>query len=357
MIPGRVRHPPRPALWLLLASLLCLGSLACRGSEEATSVPSATAELRSIERIVVATGTIEPEGEVAVRPRIPGIVEQILVEPGDAVRKGQVLVEIERELIEARVAEARAGVEAAQVRAHYAEIAMRRAAELQSQGASSDSQNDEARANYETAIALRAQARAALETLSVRLRHASVRAPADGYVLDVPVEIGAAVSPVTAVTGGTVLLTLAATDRLYLKGSVDENEIARIALDQPARIRTEAYGDRTFEGHVREIAPVGKRIQNVTYFEVEIEVTDPGRALLRPRMSGDAEIVAETIAEALVVPETALRYAGEDIYVDVLGQGPEQTAPERHDVEIGVVDDDLVQILSGLRVGDRVSLQ
>jgi len=348
----------QPAARFALALLILSG---CSGAGEQQALPTATAELRGIERIVVATGTVEPEGEVEVRPRIAGIVEKILVEPGDQVSEGQILVEIERELIEARVAEARARVQAAEVRVRYAGIEVERATKLQRQGASSDSAHDEARSFHETAIAMLAQSRAGLETLAVQLRHASVRAPSAGRVLDVPIEIGAAVSPVTSVTGGTVLLSLAATDRLHLEGSVDENEIAKVALDQSARIRTEAYGGRVFEGRVRKIAPVGKRIQNVTYFEVEIEITDEERHLLKPRMSGDADIVTETISEALVVPETALRYAGDQIYVDVVSADPSpeesEQSGERKDVEIGVVDGDLVQILSGLEAGERVSLQ
>ena len=118
-------------------------------------------------------------------------------------------------------------------------------------------------------------------------------------MLDVPVEEGSAVSPVTAVTGGTLLLSLAATSTLHLEGLVDENEVARVAVGQPARIRTEAFGERAFAGRVRKISPVGQRIQNVTYFEVEVEVTDADGAALRPRMSGDAEIVTEVVEDAL----------------------------------------------------------
>ena len=73
-------------------------------------------------------------------------------------------------------------------------------------------------------------------------------------------------------------------------------------------------------------------------------------------MSGDAEIITETIDDALVIPETALRYAGEDIYVNVVAEEPGQTE-ERRNVEIGIVDGDRVQILGGLSAGEKVSLQ
>jgi HlyD family secretion protein len=156
------------------------------------------------------------------------------------------------------------------------------------------------------------------------------------------------------VTGGTLLLSLAATETLHLKGLVDENEVARIALEQPARIRTEAFPERVFQGRVRKIAPLGERVQNVTYFEVEIEVTDPDAGVLRPRMSGDADIVTEVVEDAIVIPETALRYRGDEIFV----QSPNSSAGvEERRVRIGIVDGKRVQILEGLAAGDPVVLQ
>jgi HlyD family secretion protein len=301
---------------------------------------------------VVATGTIEPKREVEVRSRIAGIIEEIDVEEGDNVEKGQVLIEIEKELVEAQVREARAAVEAARVEQRFAKIELERLAELQRRRAVSDSDRDAANARHEQALTQVERAAAALDFLEVQLRYATVRAPLAGRV----VEEGSAVSPVTAVTGGTVLLRIAGTDRLHLEGLVDENEIARVAVGQPARIRTEAFGDRTFQAKVRDIAPVGKRIQNVTYFELEIEVTDEDAQVLRPRMSADAEIVTGVVEDAVYVPETALRYEGERIYVETVAGGAEDGVG-RSDVELGVVDGDKVQILSGLEPGQKVLLQ
>jgi HlyD family secretion protein len=181
-----------------------------------------------------------------------------------------------------------------------------------------------------------------------------VTSPLAGRVLDVPVEEGSAVSPVTAVTGGTLLLSLAATATLHLEGLVDENEVARVAAGQPARLRTEAFGEQSFSGRVRKISPVGQRIQNVTYFEVEVEVTDVASPQLRPRMSGDAEIVTEVVHDALLLPETALRYRGEQVYVEAKN-GDGVFAPR--DVRIGIVDGSRVQVADGLAEGDEVALR
>ncbi|MCI0548216.1 MAG: efflux RND transporter periplasmic adaptor subunit, partial [Candidatus Rokubacteria bacterium] len=208
----------------------------------------------------------------------------------------------------------------------------------------------------ERAEAALARADANLQTLSTQLSYATVVSPAAGRILDVPVEEGSAVSPVTAVTGGTLLLSLAGTSALHLEGLVDENEISRVALGQRARVRTEAFGERSFTGVVTKIAPVGQRIQNVTYFEVEVEIEDTDGRLLRPRMSGDAEIVTEVVSDALIVPETALHYRGDEIYVHSVSGSRAGRAGERP-VEVGILDGSAVQVLRGLEEGEEVLLQ
>jgi RND family efflux transporter MFP subunit len=334
----------------LLALLL---ALAC-GGDAAPPAVTAKVERGRIERVVVATGTIEPAREVEVRPRIPGIVERIHVEPGDPVVEGQLLVEIDRELLASQADEAEAEFSEAQVALRYAGIELQRAEQLVKQGAQSAQHLDEVRSRQEAAAARVAAAKAKRDTLATQLGYTRVSSPLAGRVLDVPVEEGSAVSPVTAVTGGTLLLSLAATSTLHLEGLVDENEVVRVAVDQPARLRTEAFGERTFEGRVRKISPVGQRIQNVTYFEVEVDVTDANAQLLRPRMSGDAEIVTEVVEDALLVPEAALRYRGEQVYVEAR-DGAAGFAPR--DVRIGIVDGSRVQVAEGLVEGDEVTLR
>ena len=344
-----------PHRYAFLLSLLLVPMPGC-GSEEVTIGSTARVERADIERIVVATGTIEPDREVHVRPRIPGIIEKIHVEAGDLVEEGQPLVEIERELLASQVREAEAALQEAGVEFRFAKIGVDRADQLQKSGATSTQKQDDARARYERARALVARARAKLDTLTTQLSYATVVSPLAGRVLDVFIEEGTAVSPVTAVTGGTLLLSLAGTDVLHLEGLVDENEVARIAVGLPTRVRTEAFGDQVFNGRVSKIAPIGKRIQNVTYFEVEIEIDDDGADALRARMSGDAEIIAETVEGALVVPETALRYAGETIFVDTVLRASEP-AVEAVEVTIGIVDGSQVQITSGPEEGTEVLLQ
>jgi RND family efflux transporter MFP subunit len=337
----------------LLALLLVAG---CAREPAPEIGATAQAERGRIERVIVATGTIEPEKEVEVRPRISGIVEHVHVHDGDVVAKDALLLEIDRELIEAQAAEARSRLEQTRVELRYAGLDLDRARALVRSGTVSTQEHERAEARVQSATAAVARDEAAVESLAVQLKYTRVLAPMAGKILDVPVEDGDAVSAVTAVTGGTLLLVIADPEPLHLKGLVDENEVAHVALGQPARIRTEAYPGRTFGGEVRDIAPLGQRQQNVTYFEVEVLVTDPEAGLLRPRMSADADIVTEVIEDALVVPETALVFEGGDVFVERVVRASRPKL-ERQKVDVGVVSSARVQVLKGLEAGDEVRLR
>ena len=167
-----------------------------------------TASEARIERKVVAAGTIEPSREVEIRSRIAGIVKKVHVSRGEPVAAGAPLVEIERELLEARLMEAEANVDAAAVALRFARVALDRTIELHETGSSSDQIRDDATARFEKAQAERARVGAVAKVLSTQLSYSTVRASMDGRVLVAHVEEGSAVSPVTSANGGTLLLTL-----------------------------------------------------------------------------------------------------------------------------------------------------
>ena len=329
---------------------------ACGGREPVDTGPTSRVERARIERIVVATGTIEPENEVEVRSRISGIVEKVLVEAGDHVSRGQPLVEIERELLVAQTAEARARLAGSQAELARAASELRRATKLKDGGTMSASQEEDAVTRQQSASAAVARDRAVLDTLEIQLGYATVVAPMDGTILDVDAKVGSAVASVISVTGGTRLLTIADDRTLHLDGLVDENDVAWTRVGQPARLRSEAYPGRTFAGEVRKIKPLGQRQQNVTYFEVEVLITDPDAGLLRPRMSADADVVSEVVEDALVVPETALLYEGDRIHVERRVPGDEVRF-EPVTVRLGILEAGRAQVLDGLAVDDTVRLK
>src|SRR6185295_11556566 len=117
-------------------------SAACSRTPPVDVGKTATAERARIERLVVATGTIEPEKKVEVRPRISGIIEKVHVDDGDVVDKDALLIEIDRELLEAQAAEARSRLEQSNVELHYATRDLKRAADLAAGGTVSKQEHE-----------------------------------------------------------------------------------------------------------------------------------------------------------------------------------------------------------------------
>jgi HlyD family secretion protein len=317
--------------------------------------PTATVERGPIERIVVASGTIEPEHLVEVRSKVSGIVQRFQVDAGDRVTAGQVVAELDREALEAGVREARAVVHEAEVACDHAGVDLRRKEDLFGRGVESKDVLDRTRADHAGAGARLERARATLDRLEQELAYATITAPIDGVVLERDLNPGAAVASVASVTGGTIVMTIADTTQMHLLGVVDENEIARVRVGMDARIRTETYPDRTFGGRVRKIASMGDRKNNVTSFKVEVTVLE-GIDAMWPRMSADADIVAEVHDNALILPEAALLYKGNDIFVEVLERASRPRLAQRP-VHVGISNHDRVEVVEGLAEGEVVKLQ
>ncbi len=353
---GGVAPRAHRSLAALVGTALLWGIGACQRGATTEIGPTARVERGRIERIVVATGTIEPEKEVEVRSRISGIVDRIRAEVGDEVENNQPLIEIESELLAAQVARARAMLSGSQAELTRARLELRRVLTLRRDGTVPERDQEDAQARHDAAAAAVARDQAELEALLIELGYATVTAPMRGRILDVDVKKGTAVASVASVTGGTRVLTIADDRELHLEGLVDENDIGWVQLGQSARIRTEAFPGKTFDGTVRKIKPLGERQQNVTYSEVEVQVLEPQKSQLRTRMSADADIVTEVVPDALIVPETALLYEGERVYVEKVLSAADQQV-EQKTVRVGIVEKGRAQILDGIAAGDEVRLK
>jgi HlyD family secretion protein len=345
---------------------------------------------------VVATGRIEPVTKVEIKSKANGIIEALRVDVGDRIAPGQVLAELDKETLAARVREARANLQAAEASLRGAEAALQkntieaegpdvefarraftRAKSLFEQRLTPQSGLDEAQSALEVAenrqrsakgqlIVARAkvaeaeanvaQSRAAVERADEELRNATIRAPINGMVLSRDVEIGSPVSSILNMgAAATLVMTLGDIERVFVRGKVDEADIGRVRLGQTARISVETFKDRRFDGKVTQISPIGVEKDNVTTFEVEVSIDNPGNEL-KANMTANAEIVLEEHANSLIIPEAAVIYdADKRAYVEVPAPG-EDSGRARVAVKLGVGSGTKTQVLEGLKAGDRVIL-
>ena len=363
----------------------------------------------TIARSVVATGNVQPiSNRVELMSKASGLVKRIYADVGDKVRKGQVLIELDREQLLAELEEAEATRAAAEAdlkasqaelqrnrilaEGHEVDLARRDVARnqaLHEQGLISSSVFDESKGRLDNAVnlqraaqaelnvteaaiaqkrALITQVQATIGRIRAELNYTRILSPIDGVVLargstrdgaaqSQSLEEGSAVSSIlTMGEGATVVMTLGNMEDVYVRGQVSESDIGLVKVGQPARIRVDAFRDRTFEGEVYKIAPLGAYVEGVTTFEVRVSVDNP-EGLLLANMSANAEIVLEEHVDTQIVPEGALIY---DLQHNGFVEIPDPSVPEgkrRIEIELGICDGAECEVLSGISEGDEVVLQ
>jgi HlyD family secretion protein len=148
-------------------------------------------------------------------------------------------------------------------------------------------------------------------------------------------------------------MTLGDIERVFVRGKVDEADIGRVQIGQRARITTETFRDRAFEGRVTQISPIGVEKDNVTTFEVEVSIDNAAKEL-KANMTSNAEIILEELPNSLLVPESAIVYDPQRrAYVDVV-DAAERTGRRRIPIKVGIGNGTRIQVLDGLKEGDKI---
>jgi HlyD family secretion protein len=385
-----------------LALLILVGGgygvfAALRPNHEIDSSKLTAVERGDLAKVVVATGKIQPLSKVEVKSKASGIVKKLYVDYGDTVKQGQILAELDKIQLEASVRASEANYQAAQAARDSAvaslerskvdaegpdvpflKLNMGRAEQMYTDGVMSKSVVEDAEKNYQMALnkqvsaqrslivaraeiakaeAQVAQAKAALENAEEDLRNSTIVSPIDGLALSRDVNVGDAVSSILVLgSQATLLLTLGDISEVYVQGKVDEADIGKVYLNQPARIVVEAFKDKKFTGKVTKISPLGKEKDNVTTFEVRVSISNP-TGELKANMSANAEVVLEEKKNVLMVQEAALIY-DKDRKASV--ETPDPKAPngrKKIDVKLGISNGVKTEIVSGLTEKQQVVLQ
>jgi len=400
----RTKTKSRRRLWIILAVVVCV--LAGGGIVAAKSIggsaPLDPSQLGSVEtgdiaRSVVATGKVQPITEVEVKSKASGIVTKLDTDINQTVRTGQVLAQLDQAEILDQVAAQKAQLAAAESSARSAAAAVafdkvaaeapdlpmfehgyHRALEMQKDGVVSQQALDDAQQKYFAAVNTRdkavaqiavdsakqrqtesqvQQAQASLNQLEEQLSYTTVTSPIDGVVLSRDVQVGDAVSSILVLgSTATLVMTLGDTHEVYVKGKVDESDIAKVYLGQGARIKVQSFPNKSFAGRVTKIAPLGVEKDNVTTFEVQISIDNPGGEL-KANMTANAEIVLEEHKNVLSVPEQAVIYDKDrnaSVWV------PDAHGKDGHrvvSIKTGISNGSRIEVLSGLKAGDKVVLQ
>jgi len=387
---------------MFLAAALVVGGAAAgfvtlrSASVDIDASTLATVERGTMVRSVVATGKVEPMTKIEIKSKANGIIKALRVNVDSVVTEGDVLVELDKDQLlaqqrgaEANLLAARAALEGAEAQLKknaveaegpdvaFARRAFERAQSLFEQQLIPQASLDDAhsavdvaenkrraaqsqlfvsQARVSEARAQVAQAKAAADRAAEDLANATIRSPIRATVLTRDVEMGSPVSSILNLgANATLVMTLGDIDQVFVRGKVDEADIGRVQLGQPARIRVETFRDTVFNGKVTQISPMGVEKDNVTTFEVRVSIDNPGKQL-KANMTANAEIVLEEHPKSLLLPEVAIVYDGKKhSFVDLVDPGA-KNGRRRVPVTLGVGNGTRIQLLDGVKEGDRVVL-
>ncbi len=363
---------------------------------------------------ISATGVVEPNFQVEVKSKASGEVLKFDYEEGDRVKKGQLLLQLDKSDEIRSVSRAKADLSSATAKLKKAQTALLsqetkykttlRSAQSQVQEAEANLKESEDKlkrqedlfqkkfasqealqaaqtaykVNQENLVQARSSVQAAKDTIhdievkkheidlarvevqrakialaesKERLDETEIFAPISGVLIEKLVEQGQIISSgISNVSGGTTLANLADLSRLFIIADVDETDIGSVQPNQFVRITADAYPGKTFTGKVERISPRGQVENSITIFKVKIEIMGEGKGILKPMMTANVDIISEELKNVLYLPREAIRVEKNKKYAAILVNNK----PEEVLVTTGVRNPIHIQILSGLKAGQEV---
>lgn len=349
-------------LFLPLALLLsACGSSANTATEEERPPVVRAAEVKqtTLTETVPLTGTLtgDAQASISYRGQMPLLVEAVLVEMGDTVEAGQVLVRLDARDIQTQVQQAEAALALhrsqladAQIALEHARSEFERMDQLYREGAIAARDWEQAKVQVDRASvsaqqtlpAQIAQAEAALASARNQLSQAVITAPISGKVASIHVEEGQLAAP------GSPVLDIVNLDEVFVTGSLPASQIARLEVGQPARVTLD-NGAIEVEGRVAAISPAA---DTSGLFPVKVQLLNVQQAP-RPGTYGKADIEVARHEQSIIIPRDALLAGtGKTRTVYVV----EDNVAKEVTIEIGIEAGDEVQVLSGLTAGQFVVL-
>lgn len=353
--PKRRRWP-----WLVLGLVVVGGAAAIYASNQQAEVPAveepvaapvmqinpseiSTIAAQTLQRTVKVTGSLAPKQQTQLASQVSGKVVAVMVRPGDAVREGDVLLQLDTESLRIQLNQQTNTANATRAQLQLAESQLNRTTDLIERGLAASSGIEQAQSSAEALRANLAALEGQVEAATIALQNATLKAPMDGIISE------RNVSPGQTVQQGAVLFTIVDLSEVELNASAPVASSALFAKGQEVAVTVEGLPDQAFKGVVDRINPIALSGTRSIPVYVALQNTDN---LLRGGMFATGQIVVAERPNALAVPKTALHEDAEGFFVLKLVDGK----VERQAIEQGESwnGNRLVEITSGLAEGDVV---
>lgn len=306
----------------------------------------------------VATGSVVPRKEIEIKPVVSGIIDELYVDEGAMVKKGDLIAKIRIIPNMINLNNAKSRVERAKINLKDSKRNYDRQLGLLEKGVIAKADFESYELAYQNSQEELETAEETLELIqdgqikkSGATTNTIVRSTIDGMVLDVPVEIGNQVIEANNFNAGTTIATVADMSDMIFKGKIDETEVGKIHEKMNLILSIGAIDETKFDATLTKIAPKGVEENGAIQFEIEANVNLKASEFIRAGYSANADIVLDRVDSVLVISESLLKFEEDTTYVEV-ETGEQQF--EKRIVETGLSDGIIIEVLSGLSSEDKI---
>lgn len=364
---------------LIIIAVLFGGSLYYlyqKNAEDPVVYETESATTQTIVKKTVATGSIVPKEEVLIKPNISGIIDEIYVEAGDIIKRGDLIAKVKVVPNVSSLTSAKNSITASRTQLESARLALAnqskiytRQKDLFDKGVISANDFDTAQITFD-----QAQQRFNQEKVNVTSArqnydivktgttsgigasaNTEIRATVSGMVLDVPVKTGNQVIEANNFNDGTTIATLADVDKMIFEGKVDESEVGKIIENLQLEITVGAIEDKKFDAVLDYIAPKGVVENGAIQFEIKGTLNKKDTTFIRAGLSANASIILARADSVLALKEALIQFdpKTQAPFVEV-ENGAQQF--ERKDLELGISDGIFVEIKNGITKEDKIKI-
>jgi RND family efflux transporter MFP subunit len=320
------------------------------GAEEIPEKYVTQAELRDVDYSISVAGDVAPEFQLEVKSEVGGKVKALHVEPGQTVKAGDPLCEIDDTDLQNQKASVMTEIAGGQLGVDRAARHFNRGKELFKAKLITKEAYDNLESDYEISKNELAKSQRKLKTVNDLINKARIVAPSDGTVLQVQVIEGQVVVPAASVNSGTTLMTIADLSKLLVNTYVNQVDVARLELKQIVKIMMESVKSESMEGRITFIAPVAVIKNGVKGFQIMATISKPSPRL-RPGMMVNLTVPVAHADQAVAVPIASVFRNKEDKRVVYVLEG---NRPVAREVTLGVDSLEFSEIKTGLKPGERI---
>lgn len=351
----------RTKIWIGIAAILVLiliGFFTCKKEKQQPSVPeTARVSMGTISASVTATGTVSPIKTITVGTQVSGTISKIYVDYNSIVKKGQVLAEIDKTVLNSTYESTITDLNVNKTQMEYQEKNFNRIKDLYAKQAVSKTDYETAEYNYNTARLNYKKAQSDVIKAKTNLAYATIVSPIDGIVLSRAVDEGQTVA--ASFSTPTLFTITNNLNDMQVLANVDEADIGQVKEGQKVSFTVDAYPNDVFSGIVTQVRLEATTTSNVVTYKVVIKAPNP-ELKLKPGLTASVNIYTMEKSNVLIIPNKALNYSPTGKRVNKTGGSEKQVWIKQPNgsksikIMIGSTDATHTEVVSGLKADDEV---